>query len=428
MPNSRFNVCKFRLDATVKPYSAGVIVNSLVSSSARLASAAVATCLIAGSGLFNISQAATASANVVDITPQAVGQSYSHVAFANYSDTLSAAKELQQAVNSFTDQPSEAGLRRARAAWLGARELYGQTEVFRFYGGPIDGDNGLEGQLNAWPMDESYVDYVTGNLKAGLISDSTILLDSNTLLALNERGGEENISTGWHAIEFMLWGQDANAAGVGAGDRSHTDFVDGAANNADRRRAYLTVITDLLVSDLSTITDAWEPAQDNYRKTFEANGLEAVRKMIVGMGSLSRGELAGERMEVPLHSQDQEDEHSCFSDNTHRDIVTNAQGILNVWTGTYTRRDGSTLRGASLRDLVAVQDSNTAQDVDNAIRYSVANAEAIQAPFDKEIIGNDQAPGRQRVQATIDSLVQQSKIIVSAATALGITNLTMSAP
>ena len=133
-------------------------------------------------------------------------------------------------------------------------------------------------------------------------------------------------------------------------------------------------------------------------------------------------------MEVPLHSQDQEDEHSCFSDNTHRDIVTNAQGILNVWTGTYTRRDGSTLRGASLRDLVAVQDSNTAQDVDNAIRYSVANAEAIQAPFDKEIIGNDQAPGRQRVQATIDSLVQQSKIIVSAATALGITNLTMGAP
>ena len=279
MPKSSFNVCKFRLDANVEPYSAGVTVYRLVSSSARFASAAFATCLIASSGLFNISQAATASANVVDVTPQAVAQSYAHVVFANYSDTLNAAKELQQAVNSFTAQPSEVGLRRARAAWLGAREFYGQTEVFRFYGGPIDGDNGLEGQLNAWPMDESYVDYVTGNLKAGLISDSTILLNSNTLLALNERGGEENISTGWHAIEFMLWGQDANADSVGAGDRSHTDFVDGAANNADRRRAYLTVITDLLVSDLSTITDAWEPAQDNYRKTFEANGLEAVSKL-----------------------------------------------------------------------------------------------------------------------------------------------------
>jgi putative iron-regulated protein len=369
-----------------------------------------------------------AAAKASNVTPQSVAQFYAQLVYANYSDTLSAAKELQQAINSFTAKPSEAGLKRARAAWLGAREFYGQTEVFRFYGGPIDGDNGLEGQLNAWPMDESYVDYVAGNLKAGLISDSTILIDSNTLLELNERGGEENISTGWHAIEFMLWGQDTNIDGVGAGARVYTDFVEGTAHNADRRRAYLSVITNLLVSDLSTITGAWAPAQDNYRKTFEANGLQAVRDMIVGMGSLSRGELAGERMEVPLHSQDQEDEHSCFSDNTHRDIVTNAQGILNVWSGSYMRKDGSTLSGASMRDLVATQNASLATELDGAIRHSVNNAQAIQAPFDREIIGSDQAPGRQRVQVTIDSLVQQSKILVSAATVIGITNLTLSAP
>jgi putative iron-regulated protein len=140
-------------------------------------------------------------------------------------------------------------------------------------------------------------------------------------------GGEENISTGWHAIEFLLWGQDRSE--TGPGDRSFTDYVDAKAPNADRRRQYLSVSTALLVDDLSGITVQWTPSAKNYRAKFEKGSKESVRKIIVGLGSLSRGELAGERMEVALNSQDQKDEHSCFSDNTHRDIVNNAKGIQN---------------------------------------------------------------------------------------------------
>ena len=92
---------------------------------------------------------------------------------------------------------------------------------------------------------------------------------------------------------------------------------------------------------LETVTKAWRPGdKKNYRTRFVGNPSEALRRIFVGIGSLSRGEMAGERMEVPLASQDQEDEQSCFSDNTHRDLVNDALGIENVWLGRYVRADG----------------------------------------------------------------------------------------
>ena len=361
------------------------------------------------------------------VTASAVAAHYATLVHANYADTLASAQALRTAVQAFTAQPSTNTLAAARKQWLAAREFYGQTEAFRFYGGPIDNDNGPEGRINAWPMDESFVDGVQGKPNAGLINNRQFAITKKNLSAQNERGGEENIATGWHAIEFFLWGQDLSE--TGPGDRSFEDFVDGKAKNADRRRQYLTVVTGLLIDDLTTLVKAWAPdAKANYRAQFLKGGQESVRKMLVGLGSLSRGELAGERLEVALNSQDQEDEHSCFSDNTHRDAVTNAKGIQNVWLGEYKRADGSVLRGASLRDLVAAKDAALADKTTQQIAASVAAAEAIQAPFDREIIGGKDAPGRQRIQKTIDSLTQQSKDLVAAANAVGITKLTLVQP
>lgn len=362
-----------------------------------------------------------ASAHAQTTEPKAVVQHYATLVHANYSDVLTSAQTLQKAIAAFAAAPSAQGLEDAKKAWLAAREFYGQTEVFRFYSGPIDDDNGPEGRINAWPLDESYIDSVTGKPKAGLVNNPKVKITKANLAKLNERGGEENIAAGWHAIEFSLWGQDQSDTGPGS--RSFEDFVDGKAANADRRRAYLVTATELLIDDLSFLVKAWAPGAKNYRAKFEQGGIQSVRKMIVGMGSLSRGELAGERLEVAMNTQDKEDEHSCFSDNTHRDVVTNAQGIENVWLGSYKRLDGSTLQGASLKDLVAAKNAGLADKVSKQIAQSVANATAIQAPFDREIVGAKDAPGRIRVQKTIDSLVQQSKDITEAAAALGITKL-----
>lgn len=360
-------------------------------------------------------------------TANAVAAHYATLVHANYEDALNAAKAMQAAIKAFTAKPSAETLAEARKTWLAAREFYGQTEAFRFYGGPIDDDKGPEGQINAWPMDESYVDSVEGKPDAGLVNNRKFAITKKALSGQNERGGEENIATGWHAIEFFLWGQDLSE--TGAGDRNFEDFVDGKGKNADRRRQYLTVVTDLLIDDLTFLVKAWDPkAKNNYRAKFAKGGQESVRKMLVGLGSLSRGELAGERLEVALNSQDQEDEHSCFSDNTHRDAVTNALGIQNVWLGQYRRADGSQVQGPSLRDLVAAKDAALADKTTQQIAASVKAAEAIQAPFDREIIGEKDAPGRQRIQKTIDSLSAQSKDLVAAANAIGITRLTLVQP
>ena len=359
-------------------------------------------------------------------TAASVVRHYGALVQAGYDDTLQGALALQKTVQAFTSAPSEAGLKAARQAWLAARESYGQTEAFRFYGGPIDDKNGPEGRLNAWPMDESYVDAVKDAPDAGLINNRKVALNKKQLASLNERDGEENIATGWHAIEFLLWGQDQSA--TGPGERSFEDFVDGKKPNADRRRQYLQLVTELLVDDLRSLSKAWAPQAGNYRARFEKGGNESLRKMFVGLGSLSRGELAGERLEVALASQDQEDEQSCFSDNTHHDVVNNARGIQNVWLGHYQRADGSTLQGPSLRDLVTAKDTALAENTSRQIAASLAAAESIQAPFDQEIIGGKDAPGRLRVQKTIDSLVAQSKDLVSAANAVGITKLTLAQP
>jgi putative iron-regulated protein len=359
-------------------------------------------------------------------TTQAVLRHHGALVHAAYEDSLASAQALQKAIRGFAAGPSAESLAAAKKAWLAGREAYGQTEAFRFSGGPIDDDKGPEGRINAWPLDEAYIDAVQGKPRSGIVNDPRIVISKANLARLNEKGGEENVAAGWHAIEFLLWGQDLSDTGPGA--RSHEDFVDGKAPNAARRRQYLLVVSELLVDDLRYLVVSWAPGARNYRARFEAGGLESLRKMIVGLGSLSRGELAGERMEVALNTQDQEDEHSCFSDNTHRDIVANALGIENVWLGRFKRADGNTLQGPSLRDLVAARDAALAERTTKQIAASVAAAQAIQAPFDREIIGGKDAPGRQRIQKTIDSLVQQSKDLVDAAAAIGITRLTLVNP
>ncbi len=372
-------------------------------------------------------QPAAASARPSALQASAVVQHYSTLVYANYSDTIAAAQQMQKAIHAFLAKPSPATQNAARKAWLDAREFYGQTEAFRFYDGPIDNADGPEGQINAWPMDESYVDYVVGDDNAGLINNRKLPITKERLAALNEHDGEENISTGWHALECRLWGQDLDDPGPGA--RPYTHFVDGKKPNADRRRAYLKVVTELLLDDLQSVADQWKPGvKNNFRAAFDQGGDESLRKVFIGLGSLSRGELAGERLEVAMASRDQEDEHSCFSDNTHRDAVTNAQGIQNVWLGHYQRRNGTVLQGPGLRDWVATQDPVIAEKTSLQIAKSVASAQAIPAPFDQAIQGARDSAARAKIQATIDSLTQQSKDLVDAAKAVGFEQLNLVEP
>lgn len=355
---------------------------------------------------------------------KAVITNYANIAQANYSDALTKAEVLKTKIDAFVAAPSQATLDEAKQAWLAARIPYGQTEVFRFYAGPIDDADGPEGLLNAWPMDEAFVDYVQGNSTSGIVNDvvSYPTLTKSLIESLNESGGETNISCGYHAVEFLLWGQDLSA--VSAGGRPYTDYltVGGTALNQSRRAQYLQICAELLVDHLQELVDAWSPSiAGNYRQSFINGSTNAALSSIIqGMGFLSKGELAGERIEVAYDSQLQEDEHSCFSDNTHIDIRMNALGIQNIFFGTYTKSDGTQISGAGIYELVKTENHDLGEELKEDIEGSVEACNEILAPFDQQIVAGN-TTGRQTIKAAIDKLKAQGDKIAVAAQALGLT-------
>jgi putative iron-regulated protein len=296
-----------------------------------------------------------------------------------------------------------------------------QTEVYRFYGGPIDDEDGPEGLLNAWPLDENYIDYVEDDPTAGIINDPALVISADELAGLNEAGGEKNIATGYHAIEFLLWGQDLSTDGPG--DRPYTDYVigaEGTAENQDRRGEYLLTVSGLLLDHLSYLADAWSEGDvTNYRAEFlRIEPEETIERILTGMILLTGNETGGERLQAALTAQEQEEEHSCFSDNTHRDMIQDVQGVLNVWDGSYARIDGSEVNGTGIADVVRAENSALADEIDDKLHECLDLANALVPPFDQEIAPGSE--GQERVLALIVALNEADELFRDAFRGFGL--------
>jgi putative iron-regulated protein len=374
---------------------------------------------------------------VLAAAPADVIATYGDIAQAKYGDSLETAKTLKSAVDALIAEPSEANLEAARAAWIAARNPYQQTEAYRF-GNTIVDD--WEGKVNAWPLDEGLIDYVDASYGddseendfyvANVIANPTLKVGGETIDAstitgelladtLQEAGEvEANVATGYHAIEFLLWGQDLNGTDAGAGTRPATDFdpANCTGGNCERRIQYLQAATDLLISDLEEMAAAWAPggaARDELADKGEAGGLATI---LTGMGSLSYGELAGERMKLGLMLHDPEEEHDCFSDNTHMSHYNDVVGIRNVYFGEYESPLGNDVYGASLADLVAAKDPALAEEMKAKLDASLAAFEAMKARAEggeayDQMLGEGNDEGNAVVQAAIDALVDQTASI-----------------
>ncbi|MXN91095.1 hypothetical protein GR160_07615 [Flavobacterium sp. Sd200] len=351
---------------------------------------------------------------------------YADIVYQNYKDAYDDAVELEAAINDFTAAPTAAKFDIAKTKWKEARESYGPSEAFRFANGPIDAEDGPEGLLNSWPLDEAYIDYVvdpTTNLvvNGGIINDLTEYpnITKQVLVELNGAETEESVSVGYHAIEFLLWGQDlTDPADNKPGQRTFEDFVDNGttASNEGRRRQYLNICADLLTDHLDLMVQTWKPGGE-YRSTFLAlNENEALANILLGIITLSDSELPTERMSVALRNQSQEDEHSCFSDNTHRDIILNLQGVINVYQGKYGNIDG-----ASIEDLVAAANPQIAAAITTAINNAKTKVAAIPVPFDKAISGGEASADGAKVAAASSDIRALSQQLLAGAGAIGVT-------
>ncbi|EAR62608.1 imelysin family protein [Neptuniibacter caesariensis] len=362
---------------------------------------------------------------------------YANIAHATYEDSLLTAQTLNKVIDQFLASPSEANLKKARAAWVAARVPYQQSEAYRFGNALVDD---WEGKVNAWPLDEGLIDYVdagygsesdenpfyTANIIAnktlkvgGVTVDSTNIdkkLLAETLHEIDEV--EANVATGYHAIEFLLWGQDLNGTNPGAGNRPASDFdlKNCTGGNCDRRRDYLKAATELLIDDLQDMTSSWAN-NGAARQDLMAKGPQGgLATILTGMGSLAYGELAGERTKLGLMVHDPEEEHDCFADNTHASHFYDALGIKNVYLGEYTRVDGSKVSGASLSQLVNAEAPVVDQNLRNKLDATQAAAqvmvdEAAKGNTFDVLIGENNAAGNQVVQTFVDALVAEAEAI-----------------
>lgn len=373
--------------------------------------------------LFALSCGVTQSCNekegpsLNDQKKQAV-ETYANIVLASYEDSYTTAATLKQKIDAFVATPSSTLFEECKTTWKAARIPYGQTEAYRFAGGPIDNENdGSEGSINAWPMDEAFIDYVVGDVDAGLINDPSgyPTISKAVLEQLNESISETSIFTGYHAIEFLLWGQDFNASGPGT--RPYSDYVssEGTAANQQRRGQYLKAVTELLLDHLAQVRDEWKTT-GAYRTSLmgNANIAEVLGNIFNGIGELSKAELPNERMAVAVDTQDQENEHSCFSDNTHIDINMNYLGIKNVYYGTYTRTDGTVVKGKSFAEIAKSIDATKAAAVDAAVADANTKVDLIPAPFDQAILNNSLV-----IINAVESLKDLSDRLADVALALG---------
>lgn len=315
---------------------------------------------------------------------------------ANYSSIVDLSVALQDSVDSFVATPSPQTHAEVKQAWLLAREAYGASEVGRFYGGPIDAP---EGRINAWPIDENFIDYSFNNPQAGIINRPADVprINAQVLALYNGRAGEENRALGWHAIEFLLWGQRTSQT-TGPGERAYSDYL--TAPNADRRRTYLQTAAQLLVADLSQVAAEWDldNAESYGAKFVVAAPKESLTKMMRGFANMAISELLFERMSDPYVTKDQKDEESCFSENTYVDLVANAHSVEDVYLGRF--KDQS---GPSISDLVRAKNQALDERMRQQLEAATAATEAIPAPFDHSVLSPEGSVPRGKVKAAIDA-------------------------
>ena len=334
-----------------------------------------------------------------------VVETYPKIAEAVYKDALTQAIQMRKDIKLLITTPTVYHHLSAKLSWLEARMPYLQSEAFRFYGGPIDGPDDPEKLLNASPLNEAYIDYVEGQPTAGIVSDAETYpkLSPEVLAALNGAGGERNVATGYHAIEFLLWGQDLSA--TSAGKRTHDDYKAEVSKSAGRRGLYLLACSDLMVRQLSELHSAWMPGKDNYRAQFEKLPAdEALQKILSGVAMLAGSEVAGKRLGVAYETMKQEADQSNYSDTTHIDILHNTAGIANIVAGAYVGVDGKVkVLGVGLAGLAEQVSKERAESLRNATNAAMKAANALQAPFDQEIVDSN-PEGRKRVKSAIDAL------------------------
>jgi putative iron-regulated protein len=344
-------------------------------------------------------------------------QGYAQLVADSYTAALIDGQALKTAITAFLANPNDETLTHARDAWINGRRSWEMTEAFRFYDGPIDvtdTDMGPLSRIDGWPVDPSAIDYVEDNPTSGIVNNMKLALTRATLLA---QGQSSHMPvTGWHAIEFLLWGQEPSALGE-PGDRSVTDYLPNQPNN-DRRRTYLSLAADMLVDDLHYLVESWDPkSRNSYAAAFRLlNQREALGRVMNGIAQLTGQELAINRLAAALDAKDRRKLTSRFSGASYQDFVFALRGVRNVWTGD---QGGETRPGLGM--LIGRIDPALAQRILHALDHADESVALLSTPLERETLpAPANSPARQNAERAIAELKSFASLVRDAGTKMGV--------
>ncbi len=346
------------------------------------------------------------------VTAANFARTYVDIAFQTYSDAAAAAAQLKEAAATLKREPNALSLAYIRLAWVEARAPFLQAEVFGFADGPIDSGekpavSAINGAVNP--------DFIDG-AKASILVDTASypVIDATLLASLNGKGGAGNVATGFHALEFLLWGPRGNANG--AGRRPFTDFLADSPMGA-RRADYVVACAEILSSQLDALAAEWNPETTaGYRASFLKLPADTVQgRVLDSVATLAGVELAGKRLGKPLESGDGAVAESPFSNLTQLDVLHPAAGIANIMAGAYlgTDRDsGMRVQGTGLIAVVEARDAKQGAALREAVNKVILAARALQGPFDLAVAAGEGDPNRKTFvdcATALESLAAEAK-------------------
>ncbi len=286
----------------------------------------------------------------------------SKVVIPNYEQFSDKATALNTAVEAFVAAPSEGSLKAARDAWSAIRLSWEQTETFAF--GPA-GSLGLDGAMDSWPVNQTDIEKI-------LAGDEPLTPDSVAQLQDTERG--------MHAIEFILFGTEANKA---------------LSEFSDREKQYLAALTQDLDTSAAAMLASWQKGvegQPAYETVFAKAGdasntvyptaAAAAQELVTGIID-SLTEVGEEKLEAPFKAQSAEGLESRFSAQTMNDLKSNLQSAENGYLGEFA--EGNSKAEASVSTFVAARDPELDKKVKAEFEAAHSALDAVPTPLEKSL-------------------------------------------
>lgn len=288
-------------------------------------------------------------------------------AYTGLSRASQSAQVVDSKLASFLYHPNPMTHGELKQAWRQAYDDFLRAMVFAYL--PIQDPpewyskhiayRDLLTQLDSWPIQGGYIDYVPGYPFSGIVNDLTLVIDEQTLRNQHLFTDNSNASIGYHALEFMLWGDNGersphdffpqeNTAPVllNEGEHNHENSEAGLdqgtepapevhahteetnqpgmpePQNHNRRRQYVQVISEVLQKDLIRVQRRWEPSTGYYAQLIQQSTPDnTLQAALIAAQRLISEEILNKRFTL---------ESSEFSASSARDIEMLLHG-LQLW-------------------------------------------------------------------------------------------------